>query len=180
MRAFIALEIPGHIKDSIVRSIDEMGLKLGVKPVPSQNMHITLEFLGEISDSAAARISEAISSTHAKKFTAKLGEVSTFGASSSVAFVGLSEGRNEAAALQQDLHGRISALQGIKGLGTREFFPHVSIARGNPNGLNELARRASGVWKGSEPFTVSTLALKRSIIGGAHAVYEPIFEKELS
>ncbi len=53
-RAFIALEIPPHIQESIEKQTTRLRLELGnelVRWVPAHNMHLTLKFLGEVANS---------------------------------------------------------------------------------------------------------------------------------
>ena len=51
LRAFIAVEIPAEIQQNIHRQIAELrkGIDSLVRWVPSQNMHLTLRFLGDVS-----------------------------------------------------------------------------------------------------------------------------------
>ena len=178
MRAFIALEIPDFIRTSVAKALLGADARYGIKPIPPQNMHITLEFLGETSEETIPVISDIIASINAGKFDASLGKISTFGAHSSVAFVGMATGESEAVAIRDLIHCKLSSLHGIK-LEDREFLPHLSIARGRSRNLNSFAAGMSKTWSGSETFTISSLTLKRSILGSGNAKYETIFVKEL-
>jgi RNA 2',3'-cyclic 3'-phosphodiesterase len=64
MRLFIGVRIPEDIKEGIV----EVGRKLQSKVreariVPSENLHITLKFLGEVTEEKVPRINEVLSDT---------------------------------------------------------------------------------------------------------------------
>ena len=179
MRAFIALEIPDRIRESIAGVLLGYGTRYGIKIIPPENMHITLEFLGEISEETASAVSCVMASLDAGKFEAALGKISTFCERSSVAFMDMGVGSNDAIAIHDSLHGKLSAMQGIR-LEKREFFPHLSVARGSSKNLKAFAAGMSKEWTCSETFTISRLALKRSMPGGANAKYETIFEKGLS
>lgn len=53
-RAFIALEIPPFIQETIEKQTTRLRLELGnelVRWVPAHNMHLTLKFLGEVANS---------------------------------------------------------------------------------------------------------------------------------
>ena len=178
MRAFIALEIPDFIRTSVAKALLGADARYGIKLIPLQNVHITLEFLGEISEETISVISDIIASINAGKFDASLGKISTFGAHSSVAFMGMATGESKAVAIRDFLHSKLSVLHGIK-LEDREFFSHLSIARGRSRNLNSFAAGMSKTWSGSETFTISSLTLKRSILGSGNAKYETIFVKEL-
>ena len=58
MRAFIAVPLSDEIRKKIGTFYHEIGFMKGVKEVPVQNLHITLDFLGDISEKEAERFSE--------------------------------------------------------------------------------------------------------------------------
>ena len=54
LRAFIAIEIPRHLQDAIEKQTARLHQTLGneiVRWVPTQNMHLTLKFLGDVAAS---------------------------------------------------------------------------------------------------------------------------------
>ena len=179
MRAFIAFEIPEQIRESIAKALLGAGAKYGIKIIPQQNMHVTIEFLGEISEESASEVSDAMASVNTAKFSAAFGKISTFGSHSSVAFIGMNAGEKEAIAVHDILHEKLSGLSGIR-LENPVFFPHMSIARGSSKNLNALATGMQKDWSCSETFTMCKLALKKSVLGGPNARYETIFEKGLA
>ena len=54
MRLFIAIQLSDEMKKSVISTMHELK-KAGVKGsyVPSQNLHVTLAFIGETEDSGA-------------------------------------------------------------------------------------------------------------------------------
>jgi RNA 2',3'-cyclic 3'-phosphodiesterase len=56
MRCFIAVDIPADIKSAINGLIRKDGPAGGLRWVPECNMHLTLKFLGDVSDDRAAAI----------------------------------------------------------------------------------------------------------------------------
>ncbi|MCL4387713.1 RNA 2',3'-cyclic phosphodiesterase [Candidatus Marsarchaeota archaeon] len=179
MRAFIAFEIPERIRELIAKALLGAGAKYGIKIIPQENMHITIGFLGEISEESASEVSGIMASVNAAKFNAAFGKISTFGSHSSVAFMGMDIGDKEAIAMHGLLYGKLSRLSSIK-LENSKFFPHMSVARGLSKNLNAFAAGMQKDWARSETFTIGKLALKKSVLGAANARYETIFEKELS
>lgn len=179
MRAFIALCIPEQIRKSLYAELSGLAIRCGAKPIPEQNLHITLEFLGDISEDTANTVSSLMKSFEASSFEAKLGPVSTFGNKSSVAFVGLEKGAENAASIQERLHSGLLNVTELLDIDKRVFVPHVSIARGRSKSLNKMAELSSKCWKGSELFIVNRMEFKKSILGKSSATYETIFEKEL-
>lgn len=182
MRAFIALCIPEQIRKSLYTGLSSLAIKCGAKPIPEQNLHITLEFLGDINEDVANNVSSLIKSFEACSFEAKLGPVSTFGNKSSVAFAALEKGAKDVASIQKRLHSElfnIIELPDMLDIDKRAFVPHVSIARGQPKSLNELAELSTKYWKGSEFFILNRMEFKKSILSQSSATYETIFGKEL-
>lgn len=54
LRAFIAIELPKHIQDAVEKQTARLRQTLGkdvIRWVPTQNMHLTLKFLGDIATS---------------------------------------------------------------------------------------------------------------------------------
>ncbi len=62
LRCFIAVEFPGPLKEVVARTMDVLK-KFGadVRWVPTENVHLTLKFLGETEESMVVRISDALS-----------------------------------------------------------------------------------------------------------------------
>ena len=59
MRAFVAVEISNReVIDSITKFQSKVSIK--AKPVEPQNLHFTLQFLGEISEDATQKIKQAL------------------------------------------------------------------------------------------------------------------------
>ena len=67
MRVFVAVEISG---DDVIRSIKKFqsNVKVKAKPVLSENLHFTLQFLGEISEDDVKKISHALKSIKFSSF----------------------------------------------------------------------------------------------------------------
>ena len=67
MRAFVAVEISD---DEVINSITKFRskIKIKAKPVKPQNLHFTLQFLGEISDDESQKIKQALKTIEFSKF----------------------------------------------------------------------------------------------------------------
>ncbi len=132
MRCFIALEFPDDIKEKIYRSIKpEVRSKPELKWVSQENLHLTLKFLGEISEHKAREVAEELEKNFrgAKKIRVKLGKVGSFTDRGyiRVLWIGVEEGENEIKGLAEIVE------KSMKKLGfpreKREFVPHLTIAR---------------------------------------------------
>ena len=174
MRVFIAVEIPERIRSEI-----ESAVKVchkNVKPVPKSNIHITMEFLGELDQSGLQRVISMLEDVKFEPFSVSLGKAGTFGKSARVAFVHVETGADKLKTLQSYIHNELSKIMKLE---EREYTPHSSIARGGPKELEALTAEMNSIWHGSDAFAVDSLVLKESTLGGPHAEHRTIFEKRL-
>ena len=130
VRAFVAIEVPGAVVDSLVQAQKELaGAGADIKLVERENLHLNLKFLGELTD---AEVSDVKS---------RLGRLSLRGADVSVdgvgAFPSYSRPRVVWAGIAQEdeplvipiAKGVVSSLEGIGERDDRPFRPHITLAR---------------------------------------------------
>ena len=147
IRAFLAIQIPddvtvalGHLTDQLAQA--RLG---GLKPVRPENMHVTLKFFGSVNarhvDSIVDTVTRAVKAI--RPFTLRLGNVGAYpdNRSPRVLWVGL----DGDVALLQDAHRRIETALGQIAIrpDSREFRPHVTIARIRDRASNIERRRAA-------------------------------------
>lgn len=96
------------------------------KAVPQEKIHLTLAFLGEVTDEDAARTSEAAGRLRLPAFGMTLDGVGSF-RGARVAWAGCSRTPPGLEVLQSSLAGEL-ARRGF-GLEDRPFVPHVTLAR---------------------------------------------------
>lgn len=62
MRTFLAFELPDEVKDELSHLIDELRniIPRGIKWVRSENLHITLQFLGDVSPADVRTLDESM------------------------------------------------------------------------------------------------------------------------
>lgn len=78
MRLFIAIDLPGKAKETIEKiKLELKGLK-GIKPVATENIHLTLKFLGEVSPNKAKEITEALKQVKFKPFKIAISKMGVF------------------------------------------------------------------------------------------------------
>ncbi|GKY88666.1 RNA 2',3'-cyclic phosphodiesterase [Sinisalibacter aestuarii] len=178
MRAFLALDLPEAALAPIARL--QAGLVVG-KPVPEDNLHLTLAFLGDINDMQAAEIAGALSVLHLPPLELTLTGLDLFGGRRpSVLFV-----RAQAAGLEalHDKAARLAREAGVT-LPRERFRPHVTIARfaremtaKDQQKLGEfLALNATFALP---PLPVATLTLYRSHLRHEGAIHEALAEATL-
>jgi 2'-5' RNA ligase len=76
MRAFLALPIPVATLDALVAA--QSRLAVG-RPVPEENMHLTLAFLGEVSAGSLEELDDILSRHRCRPRTVNFGGLGTFG-----------------------------------------------------------------------------------------------------
>jgi 2'-5' RNA ligase len=146
MRVFIAIDINEKTRAAIADVQKQLNAKVDirggdVKWVEPDNIHLTLKFLGEISDEQLEEVKEIINTvaqTH-NKFTLDIESVGSFGGrSAKVVWVGASKGTDELLALQKDLDEQLTLADFPSE--DREFSAHLTICRvRNPKAGLKLA-----------------------------------------
>lgn len=176
MRAFVAIDLPDYARDAITDL--QAALPAG-QPVPAENLHLTLAFLGEQPEEMIEEAHIGLQRIGAPDFELKLTGLDTFGGSAPrVLFVGVE--RNEALVrlskmVRSAMHG--AGLQ----IDRKRFRPHVTLARFRP-GMSDY-----DIWKlqrflsdrgglSQEPFRVTSFALYRSTLRPEGAVHEKLAE----
>lgn len=127
IRTFIAIDLPGGIKDGITGYIrDISGGKHDYKWVAKDNLHITMAFLGDIEYDDLSKINSAIERAVAEipVFSARTGSVGTF---PSVIWIGLSQGEDECRGIFTQLTNEL--LDADFRLDDKRYHPHITIAR---------------------------------------------------
>ena len=180
LRCFIAIEIPETIKKSIADVIDTLK-KSGsdVKWVSNDNIHITLQFLGETEESLIPDIKGALCKILApySPFYIKIADVGCFpsGRRPRVIWVGLKESQ-----LLIHLYNDIASAMVKFGYQKEErgFTPHVTIGRVKSNrNLGELLRRLEEFKVTDFPdFVVKNVTLMKSELKPSGAKYYSLAE----
>jgi len=176
IRSFIAIEIPAAIRQAIGRMITEWDqAQYPVRWVKADNLHLTLKFLGEISEPVLNRVSQKIKSISERfaPFRFSLQELGCFPSPKSprVIWIGAAEGKKEVTSLQQIIEQEL-ALIGLKPE-AREFSPHLTLGRANArfDPQNILATRYE-----SSSFSVESLVLFKSTLTPGGPIYDKLQE----
>lgn len=161
MRLFVALDLPGRVKDALARVIDELRpLAPKAKWVPRENLHLTLAFLGETPEERLAEISGAIAGAVSElvDFRTHLEGAGVFPSPrrARVLWVGLADAAGGIAALADAVSAALEPLGFSRE--SRPFVAHLTLAR-----LREPAPLAvPGLELDSTPFQVERVTLFRS------------------
>lgn len=130
-RVFIAINLPSDIQKYLARYHDKWP-EIPAKWISQQNLHITLEFMGDLTDQEIAdtcKISHEVASRH-EAFSVNLNKV-LFGPKNKFPpkmIWAEGEKSEELASLKNDLQD--SLLESVNfALESHEFSPHVTLAR---------------------------------------------------
>ena len=178
LRCFIAIEIPETIKKSIAAIIDNLK-KSDVKWVSEENIHITLQFLGETEESLIPDIKGALYKILApySHFYIKIADVGCFpsGKRPRVIWVGIKESQS-LINLYKDISNEMVKFGYQKE--ERGFTPHVTIGRVKSNrNLRELLSRLDELKFTDFPdFEVQNIKLMKSELKPSGAKYYSLAE----
>jgi 2'-5' RNA ligase len=169
-RLFIGIPLTDDARRAIAAALPK---KLPGKPVPPENWHFTLRFLGATEPEARDSIVERLrSATCGAPFTVRFSELGAFPRPNRarILWVGVDEGA------ERMIHLAAIAEGAARSVGfaaeTKPFKPHLTLSRMDPPvSVNTLL--------GSKPrfgarMTVDSLILYRSRLGGGPARYEEI------
>jgi len=127
MRTFVAIEVSNKdVLNSIHKIQTELNIK--AKPVELNNMHFTVQFLGEVSEEMVRKISGALNSIEFSTFSISFMGVGVFPKPSfpRVIWIGTNDGVNELEKLAEMIRTKLSQL-GFRP--DKKFKPHVTIFR---------------------------------------------------
>lgn len=172
MRAFLALAIPDDVAAGLVRV--QSTLALG-RPVPEENLHLTLAFFEDAPETALEDLHEMLTALRMGPVEIRFTGIDSF----TEAERGLIFAAVDRTDALQALHDRIASLSRQAGLDLprRRFRPHVTLMRANrrPDGT---ARDRLAACLGPRPdlpgFTARALTLFQSRITPRGALHEAL------
>jgi 2'-5' RNA ligase len=183
-RLFVALDLPGEVRAGIDAWGKEALADPGLRPVPAENLHITLAFLGSRAEEEVERIGEAVRESVGPAPWVELLEPvqrPPRGRARLFALPVLSPGTE---ALQAGVEQRLVE-GGFYEPEKRPFWPHVTLARVRPQGRGSRRPAAIADPPGklpealSEAFFGVRLSLYRSVLLPSGAQYVPLAQVEL-
>ena len=188
MRTFIAIEIPEEIKKVLVHIEDHLKYaQADVKWVRPETIHLTLKFLGEVTDEKRGEIEKALDeiARSVKPFELTVKEIGTFPyiEHPRVVWVGLDKGATETIGLANRIEEALAAIGFAKE--DRPFSPHITIGRVrspiNKDKLKEKILSASNTIHLSEvtPHRVASIILFRSTLTPQGPIHTKIHESAL-
>jgi 2'-5' RNA ligase len=189
LRAFIAIELPQHTRTIIERQAARLRQSLDgdlIRWVPSDNMHLTLKFLGDVVDSHLSFLKQMISQTansHAP-FDLQIGGLGCYPnpRAPRVIWIGI-HAPSVLSSLQKNLEAGAARLGYEKE--ERAFSPHLTIGRvrqnANPADLPKVRAALNSTQLGEmEIARVDSLHLFKSDLTPHGSIYTKLFSAPLT
>lgn len=185
IRAFIAIEIDTLAKQKICELIEHLKKSnTDVKWAKESQIHLTLKFLGNISQDQAAQVSEALKiiATGACRSAVNLSGIGVFPGMNRprVVWTGISKGAADIKRLAGLVEDAMEKLGFAKE--KRDFKPHLTIGRikslKNIKALTDLISETMFSYR--EDIGINKLTLFQSTLTSKGAAYTPLSETPLS
>ena len=174
-RLFIGVPLTEDARRAIVKSLPK---NLPGKPVPPENWHFTLRFLGSTSADARDQIVERLeSATCGAPFTIRFSELGAFPSPkrARILWLGIDEGAERLIQLAAIAEGTARSV-GFAAE-NKPFKPHLTLSRIDPPVA--VAKLLGGKPQFGTRMTVGSLILYRSHLGGGPARYEQVVQIRL-
>lgn len=126
LRLFFALWPQEEVRKQLTRLAIKIADQHGGRCVRSENLHLTLAFIGQVDSGIVPVLRQAGSAVHRTSFNLLLDKLHYWGKDGIIS-AGISQPCSELAALAQDLREQFSAA-GIR-YDTVKFVPHVTLVR---------------------------------------------------
>jgi 2'-5' RNA ligase len=176
LRLFVGIEFPPELKLRL--SLLETALP-GARWIDPGNLHLTLRFIGEITEDVAADVDEALAQLRARRFSLQLAGTGVFGGNRPhTLWVGVERDPDLIV-----LHDKIELALIRIGLAPepRRFAPHVTLARLRDPVLDMLGHFLGAHARfRADPLPVEHFSLVASFPTKAGSVYEDQADYKLS
>ncbi len=178
IRLFVGLDLPPVVRQAL--SFMQGGIP-GARWTSKSNYHLTLAFIGEVDESVAAEIDEALFGIHAPAFELELAGVGQFDRNGRTKVLWAGVRPNPALEhLQEKVHAALS--QRRLPVETRRFRPHVTLARLNAQAAQDrvLHYLAGHALFAAPAVPVRHFTLFESVRGSDAPVYRPVNSYKLT
>jgi 2'-5' RNA ligase len=172
MRVFISLEIPDNIREEILR-MQKILPKFSGKITEPENLHLTLKFLGEISEQEVEKVKSKLKEIKLKKFESELVNLGVFDKNYIRIIWVYLDNCNK---LQEEIDLKLENLFPKE----KRFMSHLTIARVKQvKDRKKFLQELNKIKIKNIKFSISSFFLKKSILTKEKPVYETIEEYNL-
>jgi RNA 2',3'-cyclic 3'-phosphodiesterase len=172
IRAFVAIALPDPVRLDLM--IVQHGLPVP-RPVPPENLHLTLLFLGEVPEPVLADADLAFRRIRVPRLHVAPAGLGLFGgARPRVVFCGVAEATG-----LRHLHSKVAGAARGAGIApeARRYVPHVTLARVAPERVDRQRLEqfvAARTGYAAPPFEAEDFRLYHSRLASAGAAYEEL------
>ena len=185
MRAFLALTLPLEVRRALTDAQEALrAADADVAWVRPEQLHLTLKFLGEVTDAQREAIDEGmrrVAAAH-RGFTTQARALGTFppGRAPRIVWAGVDDSGGAVSRLAETSETRAEAA-GVP-REARGFLPHVTVGRvRSARGTQELVRRLTDLaWPGTPSWDVRQVTLFQSLLDARGAQYRVVAEYPLA
>jgi 2'-5' RNA ligase len=173
MRTFIAIDIPENIKYEILKIQEELPNFIG-KKIEFENLHLTLKFLGEVSDEKIEKVKERLQEIKFNSFETEIDSLGIFDNRKSNKYeqqiiVWLHMANCEK--LQKEIDERLKELFPQE----KRFMSHLTIARvKSVKDKKKFLEQLEKIKIPKMKFNVENFSLKKSILTEKGSIYNDI------
>src|SRR3972149_2248648 len=126
MRCFIAIDLPDEIKSRIFHEFEKLPKSLFKgKITEKENLHLTLKFLGEISEKEVEEIKKILEKIKHEKIKSQIGTVGFFDNENYIKIVWVDLVGEKLHSLQKSIEEKLSEFR----TDDKEFNSHITTAR---------------------------------------------------
>jgi len=170
MRLFVAVNVPEDVKENIVKIIRELP-KDSIRPVSRENLHYTLEFLGEVDEDKVNRIIDALEKVTQEPFDIVVKGIGVFPSPNYIRVIWLGVERSED--ITSLAHKVENVLRPLGFKPDRPFSPHLTIARVKSKvNITDLLEKYSETVFGR--FIVDSFSLMQSTLTRNGPIYREV------
>jgi 2'-5' RNA ligase len=175
VRAFVAIEVPVAELKGIDEVLNALGSITGLKCVERQNIHITVRFLGDVSEPLLASIESAIADAlqGANEFSIQVSGLGAFPSDRDIRVVWAKAVSQELEGIALKINSSIDKL-GIKA--DKPFTPHITLARLKMRQFERTCKDVIAKYRTMEfgAYRTSKVKLKKSTLTPSGPIYEDI------
>ncbi len=176
-RCFVCVEVINQLNISRIEAIlNKLSTFQGIRPVKTNQLHLTLKFLGEVLEKQLVGIEKELHLIKLPSFEIEFTHLGFFPNERRprVIWIGLSEEKRQLTALAQEVDERLSKIGFPKE--KRKFSPHLTVGRIKKLYPDEQQRIVDYVHSidsiGSEKEVIQSFLFKKSTLTPQGAIYE--------
>ena len=179
MRLFLSVEIPDKVKENLSKAAADLP-EQAVTMANPEDYHITLQFLGEVSEEDVPAVQSSMSYITQEPFSVGIVGLSYFGPGMRVVFAAVREGLEELRLIYGQMSRGLSD-NGISYKADLYYEPHVTVARVKSpdakDGIMGVVEKYRAHDFGS--FSVGSVLIKASLPSPEGYVHKTLYEHKL-